>query len=148
MVGWFGGMVCRCRGVILGCRSMVFGGSGVMSLSLIGDIGNKSVVPIGVVGDVLDPSIRQVDGVGAFHIARSVAGLTSTEHGFRVVVSHGVAVGIGEDLVGIVGWLGMVGGFHWGVIGRGCVVCWCRGGVRGSRVGRCRGGRCWSCIGW
>ena len=58
MVGGFGGMVCRCRGLVLGSRSMVFWGSWVVSLSLIGDIGNKSVVPIGVVGDVLDPSIR------------------------------------------------------------------------------------------
>jgi len=56
MVGGFGGMVCRCRGLVLGSRSMVF--CWVVSLSLIGDIGNKSVVPIGVVGDVLDPSIR------------------------------------------------------------------------------------------
>ena len=118
MVGWFGGMVCRCRGLVLGCRSMVFWGSGVMSLSLIGDIGNKSVVPIGVVGDVLDPSIRQVDGVGSFHVTRSVAGLTSTEYGLGVIVGYGIVVRVRGDLIGIC-WLRMVGSFCWWVVSRG-----------------------------
>ena len=171
MVGWFGGMVCRCRGLVLGCRSMVFWGSGVVSLSLIGDISHKTVVAIGVVADMLDTSIRQVDGVGSFHIACSVAALISTEHSLGVVVSHGVAVGVGKDLVRIVGWLSVVGRFHWGVVGRGSMVSWCWGVVSGCSwgsvgvsvvswcrggVGRCRSGvcgcwsgigRCWSMVG-
>ena len=164
-------MVLGSRGMVLGCRGVVFGGSGVVSLSIIGDISHKTVVAIGVVADMLDTSIRQVDGVGSFHIACSVAALTSAEHSLGVVVSHGVAVGVGKDLVRIVGWLSVVGRFHWSVVCRGSVVSWCWGVVGGGRwggvgvsvvswcrggVGRCRSGvcgcwsgigRCWSMVG-
>ena len=74
---------------------MVFCGSGVVSLSLIGDISYKAVVAIGVVADMLDTSIRQVDRVGSFHIACSVTALISAEHSLGVVVGHGVVVGVG-----------------------------------------------------
>ena len=160
-------MIGRCRSVVLGCRGVVFCGSGVVSLSLVGDFSHKTFVAIGVIGDMLDTTIRQVDRVGSLHIACSVAALTSAEHSLGVVVSHGVAVGVGKDLVRIVGWFSVVGRFHWGVVGRGCVVSWCwgvvsgcswgsvgvsvvswcRGGVGGCRSScGCRGGigRCWS----
>ena len=151
------GVISRCRGVVLGSRGVVFCGSGVVSLSLIGDISHKAFVAIGVVADMLDTSIRQVDRVGSFHIACSVTALISAEHSLGVVVGHGVAVGVGEDLVRIVGWFSMVGRFHWGVVGRGSVICWCWGVVSWCRwssvgvsmVGRCRGGvgRCWGGVG-
>ena len=142
--------------MILGCRSVVLCSSGVVSLSLIGDISYKAFVAIGMVGDVLDASIRQVDRVGSLHIACSVTALISAEHSLGVVVGHGVAVGVGEDLVGVVGWLGVVGRVHWGVVSRGSLICWCRWscvgvsmvGRCGAGVGRCRGGvdRCWSSV--
>lgn len=164
------GVIGRCRGMVLGCRGVVFWGSGVVSLSLIGDISHKALVAIGVVADMLDASIRKVDRVGSLHIARSVAALISAEHSLGVVVCHGVAVGVGEHLVRIVGWLSMVGSFHRGVVGRGSMVCWCWGVVSGcswscvgvSIVGGCRGcvsrcrggvcgcrggiGRCWGMV--
>ena len=148
------GVIGRCRSVVLGCRGVVFCGSGVVSLSLVGDFSHKTFVAIGVIGDMLDTTIRQVDRVGSLHVACSVAALTSAEHSLGVVVGHGVAVGVGKDLVRIVGWFSVVGRFHWGVVGRGSVVGWCWGVVSGcswgsvgvSVVSWCRGGvgRCWS----
>merc|ERR1712066_500750 len=139
--------------MVLGSRGMVFCGSGVVSLSLIGDISHKAFVAIGMVADMLDASIRQVDRVGSLHVARPVAALISAEHSLGVVVGHSVAVGVGEDLVKIVSWLSMVGRFHWGVVGRGSVVCWCSWCCVGvSMVGGCRGGVCGGrsgvCGGW
>merc|ERR1719507_1160904 len=103
---------------------------------------------------MLDTTIRQVDRVGSLHIACSVAALTSAEHSLGVVVGHCVAVGVGKDLVRVVGWFSVVGRLHWGVVSR-CswgsvgvsVVSWCRGGVGGCRSScGCRGGigRGWS----
>ena len=166
-----GGVIGRCRNVVLGSRGVVLCGSGVVSLPFVGDISHKTVIAIGVIGDMLDTSIRQVDRVGSFHVACSVAALVSAEHSLGVVVSHGIAVGVGKDLVRIVGWLSVVGRLHWGVVGRGSMVCrcwgvvsgcsWgsvgvsmvrgCRGGVGGCRSGVGRGWsgicRCWSMVG-
>ena len=116
MVSGFWSMVCRCKGMVLGSRGMVFCGSGVVSLSLIGDISYKAVVAIGVVADMLDTSIRQVDRVGSFHIARSVTALISAEHSLGVVIGYCVVVGVGRDFVSIC-WLRMVDRFCW------CMVC-------------------------
>ena len=123
------GVIGRCRSVVLGCRGVVFCGSGVVSLSLVGDFSHKTFVAIGVIGDMLDTTIRQVDRVGSLHVACSVAALTSAEHSLGVVVGHGVAVGVGKDLVRIVGWFSVVGRLHWGVVGRGSVVDRSRGMV-------------------
>ena len=163
-------MVCRCWGVVFGSRGVVFCGSGVVSLSLIGDISHKAVVAIGVVADMLDTSIRQVHRVGSFHIACSVTALISAEHSFGVVVGYGVVVGVGRDFIGVC-WLRVVDRFCWcmvcrdsfdnrSVICRTCLynrgmVCGCHFNHRGM-VGRCRSmvsrsrsmvGRCRSMVG-
>jgi len=132
-----------------------------VSLSIVGDISHKTVVAIGVVADMLDTSIRQVDGVGSFNIACSVAALTSAEHSFGVVVSHGVVVGVGRDFISVC-WLRVVDRFCWCVVGRSSVVCWNSFNNRGVICRSClynRGmvsgchfnhrdmiGRCWSMI--
>ena len=115
------GMIGRCRSVVLGCRGVVFCGSGVVSLSLVGDVSHKTVVAIGVIGDMLDTSIRQVDRVGSFHIACSVAALTSAEHSLGVVVSHGVVEGVRRDFISVC-WLRVIGRFCWCVVCRSSVV--------------------------
>ena len=50
-------MIGRCRGMVLGCRGVVFCGSGVVSLSLVGDFSHKTFVAIGVIGDMLDAAV-------------------------------------------------------------------------------------------
>ena len=122
VVGGFWSMVCWCRSIVLGSRGVVLGGSGVVSLSIVGDISHKALVAIGVVADMLDASIRKVDRVGSLHIARSVAALASAEHSLGVVVGYGVVVGVGRDFISIC-WFRMVGRFCRCVVGRS-MVCW------------------------
>ena len=110
-------MVGRCRGMVLGSRGVILGGSWVVSLSFIGDISDKAIVSIGVVLDMLDTSIRKVDRVRSFHVAGSVTCLASAEHRLGVVVGHRVVVRVRRDLVRI-GRLGVVGGLCWGMVGR------------------------------
>ena len=166
VVGGFWSMVCWCRSIVLGSRGVVLGGSGVVSLSIIGDISHKALVAIGVVADMLDTSIRKVDRVGSLHIARSVAALASAEHSLGVVVGYGVVVGVGRHFISIC-WFRMVGRClvgrsmvcwdsfnNWSVICRSCL--YNRSMVRGchfshrSMVGRSRSMISWggSMVGW
>ena len=73
--------------------------SGEGSSAIIGDFGNVSVNVVGVVVDVLDPSVRKVDGVVSLPGSGAIVSLLGVETGSRVVVSHGILVGVGGDLV-------------------------------------------------
>ena len=73
--------------------------SGEGSSAIISDFGNISVDVVGMVVDVLDPSVRQVDGVVALPGSGAVVRLLGVKTGSRVVVSHGILVGVGGDLV-------------------------------------------------
>ena len=75
--------------------------SGEGSSAIVGDFGNVSVNVIGVVVDVLDPSVRKVDGVVSLPGSGAIVSLLGVETGSRVVVSHGILVGVGGDLVGV-----------------------------------------------
>ena len=75
--------------------------SGEGSSAIVGDFGDISVNVIGVVVDVLDPSIRKVDGVVSLPGSGAIVSLLGVETGSRVVVSHGILVGVGGDLVGV-----------------------------------------------
>ena len=75
--------------------------SGEGSSAIIGDFGNVSVNVVGVVVDVLDPSVRKVDGVVSLPGSGAIVSLLGVETGSRVVVSHGILVGVGGDLVGV-----------------------------------------------
>ena len=79
----------------------VGGGGGVLSLSLISDLSNVAVVVIDVVVDVLDPAVRKSNGVRTLPLASSIIRLSSVEVGVGVVVSDGVLVGVGRDLIGV-----------------------------------------------
>ena len=74
-------------------------GSGEGSSAIVSDLSNISVNVVGVVVDVLDPSVRQVDGVVALPGSGAVVSLLGVKTGSRVVVSHGILVGVGGDLV-------------------------------------------------
>ena len=74
-------------------------GSGEGSSAIVSDFGNVPINVVGVVVDVLDPSVRQVDGVVSLPGSGAIVGLLGVETGSRVVVSHGILVGVGGDLV-------------------------------------------------
>ena len=70
-------------------------------LAIVGDLGDVSIDVVGVVVDMLDPAIRQTDRVVALSGGSAIVRLLSVETGSGVVVSHGVLVGVGGDLVGV-----------------------------------------------
>ena len=74
------------------------GGSVVVGLSLVGDIGHVAVIVVGVVGDVLDPAVGKVDRVGAIPEAGSIVSLSLLEGSTRVFISHTILEGVGRDL--------------------------------------------------
>ena len=74
-------------------------GSGEGSSAIVSDFGDISVNVVGVVVDVLDPSVRKVDGVVSLPGSGAIVSLLGVETGSRVVVSHGILVGVGGDFV-------------------------------------------------
>merc|ERR1719341_2286558 len=75
--------------------------SGEGSSAIVSDFGDISINVVGVVVDVLDPSVRQVDGVVALPGSSAVVSLGSVKTGSRIVVSNGILVGVRGDLVGV-----------------------------------------------
>jgi len=71
------------------------------SSAIVSDFGDISVNVVGVVVDVLDPSVRKVDGVVSLPGSGAIVSLLGVKTGSRVVVSHGILVGVGGDLVGV-----------------------------------------------
>ena len=134
----------------------VGGGGRVLGLSVIGDLGDVAVVVVDVVVDVLDPAVGKSNGVRTLTLAGAIVGLSSVEVGVGVVVSDGVLVGVGGDLIGVhlsnsVGNRGMIsrgsvdngGVISWSSVDhRGGMVCWgnsvCNrvGNGVGNRVGK------------
>merc|ERR1711881_557296 len=92
---------------------------GILSSAVIGDLSDVSIVGIRVVVDMLGAAVREVDTVRTLGIASSVTGLGSIEVGGGVVVSNGVVVCVGGDLVRV-NLRGSVS-YNRGVVGRGSV---------------------------
>merc|ERR1711881_156424 len=92
---------------------------GILSSAVIGDLSDVSIVGIRVVVDMLGAAVRKVDIVRTLGIASSVTGLGSIEVGGGVVVSDGVVVCVGGDLVRVN--LGSSVSHNRGVVGRGSV---------------------------
>ena len=76
-------------------------GSGEGSSAIVSDFGNVPINVVGVVVDVLDPSVGEVDGVVALPGSGAIVRLLGVETRSRVVVSHSILVGVGRDLVGV-----------------------------------------------
>merc|ERR1719430_2238225 len=93
-------------------------GIGIYSSSVIGDLSDVSIVGIRVVVNMLGAAVREVDTVRTLGIASSVTGLGSIEVGGGVVVSDGVVVCVGGDLIRVN--LSSVS-YNRGVVGRGSV---------------------------
>ena len=85
---------------------------GVLGSSLVGHISNISIITVGGVGDMLDSAVRKSNRVGSLGIAGTIRGLLGVEVGLGVVISHGVGVGVGGNLIrvglGVVSWGGRV----------------------------------------
>jgi len=87
---------------------------GVDGGSLVGDIGNISVVSIRGVFHVLDSAVGKSNGVGSGNIAGTIGLLLGLEVGLGVVISHGVGEGVGGNLIGV--FLSLVSG-GWSISG-------------------------------
>jgi len=110
-----GGLVSGGRGVGLGL--------GVDSSSLIGDIGDISVITVAGVLHVLDSAVRKGNRVRSGDVGGTIGLLLSVEVGLGVVISDGVGEGVGGNLISIDLSRGVVSrggvGNNGGVIGGG-----------------------------
>merc|ERR1739846_292044 len=68
------------------------------SSSGVGDLGDVTVIVVGVVVDGLDTAVRKVHLVGALNDTGAIVALGLAEGGARVLISHSVVVGVGGDL--------------------------------------------------
>jgi len=109
----------------------------VGSGTIVGDLGDVAVDRVGVVVHVLDPAVGKGNRVGALSVTGTIAGLSGVEVGVGVVVSDGVVVGVGGDLVGVHLGNGVGNSVDRGVVSRGGVDN--RGVVGGGSVDH-RGG--------
>ena len=71
------------------------------SLAVVGDLGNVAFGIVGSVVDVLDSAVGEVDRVASLPGSSAIVTLLGIKAGSRVVVSHGILVGVGGDLVGV-----------------------------------------------
>ena len=121
-------------GVVGGGGGSVGLGLGVLSGSLVCNIGDISIIAVGRVLDMLDTSIGKSNRVRSGDVAGTIGLLLSVEVGLGVVISDGVGEGVGGNLIGV--GLGLVGGGRGVVSGSG--VSNDGGGVHS--VGNNRGG--------
>merc|ERR1712055_484837 len=77
------------RGLWVGC------------LTVISNFSDVSIVVIGVVVDMLDPSIRKSNRVATLTHTSSIIRLCSLEVGVGVVISHSIVVCVGRHLISI-----------------------------------------------
>ena len=108
MVGWSRG-----RGISLDLR--------VDRNSLVGNIGDISVVVVGGVLDVLGSAVGKSNRVRSGNGTVGISGLSGIEGGLGVVISNsvGVGVGLGDLLLLVVGGRAVVGCRGGGVIRSG-----------------------------
>ena len=93
----------------------------VLGSSLISDISNISVISIGGVGHCLDSAIGKSNGVRSLSISGTIGGFLGVEVGLGVVISNGVGVCVGGNLIrvdlSLVDWGSLVGNWsigNWG----------------------------------
>merc|ERR1739838_843189 len=79
-------------------NSWMSNSASIGSNTIIGYIGNISIIIIGMVVDMLDTAIRKVDRVGACHNTGTIIGLSLVESSTRVVISNSIGVGVGRGL--------------------------------------------------
>merc|ERR1712055_49840 len=77
------------RGLWVGC------------LTVISNLSDVAIVVIGVVVDMLDPSIRKSNRVATLTHTSSIIRLCSLEVGVGVVISHSIVECVGRHLISI-----------------------------------------------
>ena len=107
--------------------------------TLIGDLGNKTMVVISSVLHMLNPAVREGHRVGPNDVAHSISRLSSVEGSLGVVILDSVLVGVGLPWLSSISRLGGISRSRGRGISRGrCRDIWGRG--RGISWGR---GICW-----
>ena len=101
---------------------------GVGSSAFVGNLSDIAVVVVDVVVDMLNPAVRESNGVRSLSDTVAIVRLRSLEVGFAVVISHGVVVGVGGNLISV----GLNNMVSRGMVGRGSVNH--RGVVGGSSM--------------
>merc|ERR1712055_434553 len=66
--------------------------------SIIEDLSNISIQVIGVIIDMLDPSIRKVDRIGSLSVTTSIFSLLLTKLSSRIFIRHSILEGVWRGL--------------------------------------------------
>jgi len=91
-------------------------GSSVGWGSFIGDIGNITIIVIGMVVDMLDSAIGKVDRVRTINDTSSIIVLRLLESSTRVVISNSVVVSVWGNLSKV---RGSISSLHWSMVSWG-----------------------------
>merc|ERR1719414_2231263 len=104
----------------------------ILSLSIISDISNITIIVIGVIVDMLDSAIRKSNRVGSLISTSTIRRLSSLEVRLRVVISNSIGVSVrGNNIWGSIGWSSVSN--NWSMISWGSMNC--MGNNRGSMHG-------------
>jgi len=104
-----------------GGGGLVNGLLGVDSGSLVGDIGDESVISVGGVLDVLDSAIGKSNGVRSGNVAGTIGSLLSVEGRLGVVIGNSVGELVGRLLSKVIS---NISSLHWGMVSWGSVDNW------------------------
>merc|ERR1719402_1787170 len=90
----------------------------ILSLSIISDISNITIIVIGVIVDMLDSAIRKSNRVGSLISTSTIRRLSSLEVRLGVVISNSIGVSVrGNNIWGSIGWSSMSN--NWSMISWG-----------------------------
>ena len=106
--------------------------------SLVGDIGDESVISVGGVLDVLDSAIGKSNGVRSGNVAGTIGSLLSVEGRLGVVIGNSVGELVGGLLSKVIS---NISSLHWGMVSWGSMsnnwgmISWCSmGNNRGRSI--------------
>merc|ERR1719347_2255758 len=90
----------------------------ILSLSIISDISNITIITIDMIVYMLDSAIRKSNRVGSFSSTSTIRRLRSLEVRLGVVISNSIGVSVrGNNIWGSIGWSSM--GNHWSMYSMG-----------------------------
>ena len=94
----------------------------ILSLSIISDISNITIIVISVIVDMLDSAIRKSNRVGSLISTSTIRRLSSLEVRLGVVISNSIGVSVrGNNIWGSIGWSSMSN--NWSMISWGSMNC-------------------------
>jgi len=98
-----------------------WGSSSVVWLSLISDISNETIIVVGVILDMLDSAVREVDRVFSINNTGSIIVLSLVESSTRVVISNSIGVRVWGRLSKVIS---DISSLDWGMVSWGSVNNW------------------------